>query len=132
MPFYTIMILIGFILGIVAGTMGSLTLTRKLGRKSQKSLIASSLFFKLTRYRATIYNIERETPKTISTIVYGEANDYADLIDVLQKQMGFPVSLAKDAAKYAMDIAKDNPLQEKLRVALQYIDGGEKKAVAEG
>ncbi len=149
MPFYIIMILlviitglvmgfvstnllIGYLLGMILGIVAVLAVVRKLGKKSQKSLIASTLFFKLTRYRATIYNIERESPKTTRATVYGEANDYADLIEVLQQQLRFPTSIAKDAAQYVMEIAKDKPLQEKIREALQYIDGGEKKVVAEG
>ncbi len=132
MGFISVELLIGYIPGVALGTAMILAIVRKLGKKSQKSLIVSTLFFKLTRYRATIYNIPRNTPSTVSAVVYGEANDYADIIDVLQKQMSFPASTAKDAAQYAMEVAKDKPLQEKIRGALQYIDSGEKKVTTEG
>jgi len=149
MPFYIIMILLVIIMGLVIGFVSSnlligylpgmilgivavLAVVRKLGKKSQKSLLASTLFFKITRYRATIYNIKRESSNTATAIVYGDAHDYADLIEVLQQQMRFPASLAKDAARYVMEIAKDKPLQDKVRVALQYIDSGEKKVATGG
>lgn len=129
MGFVSPILLIGYIPGMLLGTMLALATVKSLGKKSQQSLVFSTLFFKLTRYRATIYKIERELPKVVSTTVYGEANDFADIVDVLQRQMKFPSSMAKDASQYAMEIAKDKPLQEKIREALQYIDNGVKKAV---
>lgn len=55
-------------------------------------------------------------------------------MDVLKKQWRFPANTAKDAAQYAMKIAKGKPLQEKVREALQFIDGGDnhKNVATEG
>ena len=129
MGFIEIDLLIGYLPGIILGITMVVAIVRKLGKQSRKSLIASTVFLKLTNYRARVYNIQRESSKTVSAVVYGEANDYADIVDVLQKQMSFPSSVAKDAAQYAMEIVKDKPLEEKIREALIYIDSGEKKVV---
>lgn len=111
----------GYVIGLASGITMILSVVRQLGRKAQKSLIASAVFQKITKYRATVFVIHRQ-PYNVSVTVYGDADDYQSLIDILKRQMRFPPDMASQAAKYAMDTAFDKPLQEKLRVALQSLD----------
>ena len=123
MWFVSISSLIGYAIGIASGIILILAVVKKLGSKSRKSLVASSLFYKLTKYKATIYHIHSQQSQSASATVYGNAHDYADLMDVLKQQMKFPSPIAKEAAKYAMNAVGDKPLQEKIMVALQYLGG---------
>lgn len=116
-------LLIGYGIGIALGITLTLSTVRRLGRKSKHSIFLSMLFYKLTRYRASIYNISRR-PYNISLTVHdnGDNDDYANLMDVLQRQMKFTAPIAKEATNYALDTAKDKPLQDKITIALQYLD----------
>ena len=114
--------LFGYLIGLVLGVSVILSLVRKLGKKSQKSLTYSSLFFKLTRHRATVYNIVTK-PYADNITVYGNGdNDYNNMLDVLKRQMKFNSATAIEATKHALSVAHGSPLQEKLTVALRYID----------
>ena len=148
MPFYTIAILsvvaaglimwfvsipslIGYTIGLGLDTILVLSIVRKLGERAKHSKIASSLFHKATHFKASIYHIHQQG-KTTTATVYGDAHDYADLMDILKGQMRFPVPMSKEAAKYAMDTAEDEPFEEKIRVALQYLgsDGHKNKTTS--
>lgn len=148
MPFYAIAILvvivtgsimwfvstnsfIGYTIGITLGIFLLSTIVRKLGRKSQTSTAASSMLYKITRYKATVYHIHYKDKITTAT-VYGDAHEYADLLDILKKQMRFPAPVAKEATRYAMKTARDEIFEEKVRVALQYLGNGHKDETIKG
>ncbi len=109
-----------FIIGLAIGITLILIIIRKLGKASTRSLVVSELFYKITKYRAAIYNIQRQ-PYNISVTVQG-GEDSANLLDILTNQMGFKIDKAKEAVKHALDIARDKPLQEKITEALKFID----------
>ncbi len=112
--------LFGYIIGVAFGILLMLSVIRKLGRKSQYSTVATKLFYRLTKYRARFYTIER-TPHNIVVKVYGD-DDSMNLMDILKNQMGFPVERVKDAIKHAVEVASDKPLEERLREALKFLD----------
>lgn len=113
---------IGFAIGIAIGVSLAISIVRKLGRKSQKSLLASEIFHNITGYKARVFNISLPQPQTSAkATIYGKGHDYADLIDILKRQLKFPSDISKSAAQHAMDTAREDPLEEKIRVALQYI-----------
>lgn len=116
---------IGYGFGILSGSLLILALVRKLGRKAKVSSVALSLFQRLTKYRAAIYNIPRQ-PMNISVTVHGDNDDNESLTDILQRQMGFPAATAKQAVKHTMNEATDKPMEEKIRVALSYLDSQNK------
>lgn len=122
---------IGLGVGIALGVSLLLSVVRRLGRKSQKSLLANEVFYTITKYKARVFNIPmpQQEKTTKQATIYGKGHDYADLMDILKKQLNFPAETAKQAAKYAMDNAGDNPMEEKIRVALQYI-GSDNKNVS--
>ena len=139
MPFYTIALLIiiaaglvvgfastssliGYAIGIALETIFVLSVVRKLGKKASTSPSASKLFYKITNYKATVYHIHQQDKISTAT-VYGNAHEYADLVDIL-KGMKFLTSAAKEAAKHAMDTMGDESFEEKARVALQYLGDG--------
>ena len=147
MPFYTIAIfltlfvgmvlwyilptlLIGYASGIALGVIVVLALVRKLGNRAKYSLIASDLFCKITKYKAAIYHIHPQQPQNNSVTVYGEANNYAQLVEVL-KGLKFQAPIAKEAAQYAMDTVGNKTLEDKITVALQYLgsDGHREGAI---
>ncbi len=118
MWFMSMHFFIGYAIGIILGTTFILVIIRKLGRKAQQSPIASELFQKVTSYHIS------KQPQDINIVARDYAYEYTDLIDILRNQMQFSLSRAKDAAAHAMSVAEDKPLQEKLRVALQYLGDG--------
>jgi len=149
MPFYIIAILltlaagtalwfisvssfIGYTIGMGAGVTLLLAIVQKLGKKAKHSTLSSELFQHLTKYRAAIYNIRIQGQQDMATkaTVCENAHEYADLLDIL-KGLGFPVTQAKEVAKHAIDTAKAEPFEEKVRVALQYC-GNEQKNLATG
>lgn len=117
----SIYLLIGCSIGLALGIALTIWTIRKLGRKANKSPIANTVFYRLTKYRAIVYNIHRQ-PYNISLTVHDDEDDEDNLMDVLQRQMGFSSKKAKRAVKHAMGIARNEPLQEKIRVALQSLD----------
>jgi MFS superfamily sulfate permease-like transporter len=118
MWFVSMHLFTGYTIGIILGTVFILVIVRKLGKKAQQSPIASELFQKVTSYRVS------KQPQDISIVARDYACEYTDLTDILRNQMQFPLSRAKDAAAHAMSMAEGKPLQEKLRVALQYLGNG--------
>jgi hypothetical protein len=118
-----------YLVGVALGTALALLALRKIGSKSQKSLLWASIFHWLTKYRARNYTIQRPR-ENISIKLYGEGHDYADLFEVLKNQLHFPASRAKEAAKYATDNASGKPMQDKIIEALKYLD--ESKTVSNG
>jgi len=125
MGFVSISSLIGYAIGIALGITLVLVAVRKLGKKAHTSLSASKSLYKITKHKATVYHIHQQD-KTTTATVYGDAHEYANLVDVL-KGMGFPAITAKEAAKHAMDTMGDDPFEEKARVALQYLGKEPKK-----
>lgn len=116
-------LLIGYPIGIALGAAFILALVRKLGRASKHSKTSHWLFHRLTKYKADVYHIhtQREPePQSTSFKIYDDANDYATVVDVLKRQMRLSASEAKEAATFAMKSARDKPIGEKVRVALQY------------
>jgi len=129
-----ILVILGIIAGIIVfglGIFSTVSVIRNQGRKAQKSAVSRELFYKITRYKASIYIVHLEQPKDLKAVVYGDANDYAELLDVLKTQFRFPAPTAKEAAKYAVKESHDQPLEEKIRVALQYL-GTDKNAEIQG
>lgn len=143
MPFYIIAILftlgtgtalwfiglgafIGYTIGTVIGITLLLAIVQKLGRKSKHSSLSSALFHRITKYKATVFNIRVKGQQEASarTVVYDNAHEYADLMDILKSQLKIPASQAKDLAKYALGVAENEPFEEKIRVALQYWGNG--------
>ncbi len=114
--------MIAYAIGLTLGIIISFLSIRKLGSKAKQSAIASAVFRKITSYSASVYNIPRQPNQTIQAVVYENGHDYASIVDILKKQMKFPTEVAKSAAQHAMDTALALPLQDKVKVALQYID----------
>lgn len=145
MPFYIIAILatvgtgialwfvsigafVGYAIGITTGIALIVAVVQNLGRKARVSRVCLSLFRKLTKYHATVYNIHvvGEHEASARKVIYDDALQYADLLDILKGQMKIPTSAAKDAAKHALATGKNTTFEEKVRVALQYYGGGNK------
>jgi len=115
----------GYIIGVAFGVTILLTSIRKLGRKANKSVIAVTLFQRITKYKASVYVIHRQ-PYDIRVTVHGNGNDYDTLFNILKQQMHFPASQAIEATNYALSMAEDKPMEEKIRVALQSLDSNNK------
>ncbi len=149
MPFYIIAILltlatgtalwfisasafIGYAIGMAIGITLLLAVVQKLSKKAKHSTLSLSLFYWLTKYKATVYNIRihGQQDKTARATVYSDAHEYADLLDILKGQMKIPATQAKELAKHALDTAKDAPFEDKVRIALQYW-GNEQKNITE-
>lgn len=122
-------VFIGYTIGMAIGIMIPLAIVQKLGRKAKHSKFSTMLFHKLTKYRASIYNIRVQGPQEASarTVVYDNAHEYADLMDILRGQLKIPASKAKELAKHAFGTAKNEPFEKKIRVALQYWGNGQKE-----
>lgn len=115
---------IGAILGIAIGAALAVAIIRQLGKRARRSTFSSNLFRAITKYKAAIYHIYGQQAQSATATVYNDASDYADLVDILKNQMKFQASIAKEAAQHAMDTASDKPIEEKVKVALVYLDGG--------
>lgn len=115
--------IITFCIGTASGIILTLFLLRKLGKASYYSLIALELFYKITKYKATVYNIER-VPHNITVKVNGQStNGEQDLQDILiSTQMGFPKDKVNNAIKYIQETMPTESLENKLREALRYLD----------
>ncbi len=137
MPFYAITLLvtlastfglwfislgafISYLVGLTTGIVLTVAVAQNLGRKAKHSVFYRSLFAKLTKYKASVYNIriQGQHEATTQTVVYDDAHEYAELMETM-KGLKIPASQAKDLAKRALSIAKDKPFEEKVRVALQ-------------
>lgn len=120
---------ISYTLGTAMGVALTISVMRDLGKKAPHSKFALRLFYKITKYKATICHFRTETLPNNSTnataTVYNDAHEYADLMEILKGQMKLPAFQAKEATEHAISIAKDKPFEEKIRVALQYWGGGE-------
>jgi aspartokinase len=121
MKFVSTQALVAYIVGVALGATFVILLVRKIGRKSQKSIVWAEIFRKVTKHRATVYNISRQ-PYNVSVTVEGDGDDYQNLMDILTRQLHFPKSSAEEASKHALKIAKDKPLQDKVTEALKYLD----------
>jgi len=120
-------LLIGYTIGLALGITLTVLALRKLGRRSKKSLFASQVFHRLTKYKAAVYHIQVQQPKSVSATIYGDGHDYADIVDIL-KNMKFPTNTAKEAAKYAVSEVRNESLEAKITEALKYLDGNGNRA----
>jgi len=115
-------VMFGYIAGLVLGVYFSLSFLRKLGKNARRSEISKAFFNKLTRYQASIYRIDvSKKPDEFIATTHND-DDFANILDVLKRQMRVQPNRAMEAARFAMDVAASFPLQEKIRVALQWLD----------
>lgn len=106
-----------------------LLLLKKMAKWAVTSMIAWTILASLISYKMTSHMVRRDmqfAPQ--SPNVYQD--DFADMLSALKRQ-GFPAKLAREAADYAIHQIPDDPLEEKLRTALQYL-GDEQQPLITG
>ncbi len=113
-----------YLIGLAVGITLTCAILRRLASKCQRSAVCSEIFYKITKYRAKVYNVYQEPKNGKSTTVYADTKEYDSLLDVLKNQMGFPSKTAQEAAKHAMTESRDLPLEDKIRVAIKYAGNG--------
>jgi len=112
-----------YLAGAVLGGLLTVSMLRKLGKKAHSSLIAFGLFTKLSSY----------TPSYTFSVGVVNANDNGqkeedkELISILKKQMGFKPDQAREATDYALSQNPQGTLEDKIKMALKYLDNGHKK-----
>ncbi len=110
--------LIAYAIGLILGAVLVFSGMRKLGRKAPHSIIAAELIYGLTGYRPINTPIPKETIRINRQ--YAASKDYAEITDVL-KSMKFSATEAKQAAEYVMTTNSDHPLEDKVKMALQFL-----------
>jgi len=120
--FFSPPIMFGYIAGLLGGGYITTVILRKLGKNARRSELSKAVFYKLTKYQATIFRIDvSKKPDEVIAVTHSD-DDFKNIMDVLKRQMRIQPNRAMEAARFAMDVAANFPLQEKIRVALQWLD----------
>ena len=111
--------------GTVLGIYLYFLIIRKLGRLAEKSVIASEVFSFLSGYRIKSYIVRDSLMERDTKLAYDA--EYKNIILILKSNYGFTKTESHEAIQYAIEEKPDASIEDKIRVALQYLDSQNKQ-----